>query len=153
MQFTAVASVALAAAAASANVVSNATTVTDYHNATTLVTITSCEQHSCVESVSTALRSTATVTVDNTITIYTTWCPLPSEQAPPAPPASEAPPAPAPETTPAPPAPETPDAPPAPAIEQPSSSVPPVQSTFTGAAARALPAAGALFAGAAALLL
>ncbi|AET39333.1 Ccw12p Ecym_4269 [Eremothecium cymbalariae DBVPG len=135
MQFSTVAAVAASAAVASAHANhANTTTTTAHYNATTLVTITSCGTKSCVESVSVALVSTATVSVGETITEYTTWCPLPTS-APEAP-ASSAP----------------------SSVAVPSNSTVPASATasvssYTGGAVKALPAAGALFAGAAALLL
>ncbi|CAI4906983.1 ANL_HP_G0130690.mRNA.1.CDS.1 [Saccharomyces cerevisiae] len=80
-----------------------------------------------------ALVSTATVTVDDVITQYTTWCPLTTE---------------APKNTTSPAPTEKPTEKPT----QQGSSTQTVTS-YTGAAAKALPAAGALLAGAAALLL
>ncbi|CAI4055449.1 hypothetical protein N7582_000337 [Saccharomyces uvarum] len=130
MQYSTIASIAAIAAVASA--ASNVTTATVSEESTTLVTITSCEDHVCSETVSPALVSTATVTVNDVITQYTTWCPLTTTEAPKNLTSS----APAP-------------------TEQPTkqgSSTPAVTS-YTGAAVKALPAAGALLAGAAALLL
>ena len=124
MQFSTVATIAAVAAVASAQ---NVTSVTVSENSTTLVTITSCEEDKCHESVSPALVSTATVTVNDVITEYTTWCPLPTTEAP-APKNTTVAPVPKPTTT-------------------------HTQTTYTGAAAKAFPAAGALVAGAAALLL
>nr|CAA88216.1 unknown [Saccharomyces cerevisiae]CAI6411235.1 CBM_HP1_G0008360.mRNA.1.CDS.1 [Saccharomyces cerevisiae] len=66
MQFSTVASIAAIAAVASA--ASNITTATVTEESTTLVTITSCEDHVCSETVSPALVSTATVTVNDVIT-------------------------------------------------------------------------------------
>ncbi|KAF1905412.1 LOW QUALITY PROTEIN: Flo10p, partial [Saccharomyces cerevisiae] len=42
---------------------------------TTLITVSSCESNSCSNTVSSAVVSTATTTI-NGITTYTTWCPL-----------------------------------------------------------------------------
>ncbi|CAI4046070.1 hypothetical protein SKDZ_12G1600 [Saccharomyces kudriavzevii ZP591] len=134
MQFSTVASIAAVAAIASA--ASNVTTATVSEESTTLVTITSCEDHVCSETVSPALVSTATVTVNDVITQYTTWCPL---------------------TTEAPKNGTTSTAAPVKPTEGPknTTSAAPTHSvtSYTGAAAKALPAAGALLAGAAALLL
>ncbi|CAI1826247.1 hypothetical protein SEUBUCD646_0B02600 [Saccharomyces eubayanus] len=130
MQYSTVASIAAIAAVASA--ASNVTTSTVREESTTLVTVTSCEDHVCSETISPALVSTATVTVNDVITQYTTWCPLPTTEAP----KNTTSPGPAPTENPT----------------KHGSSVPTVTS-YTGAAVRALPAAGALFAGAAALLL
>ncbi|CAI4056774.1 hypothetical protein SUVZ_02G2610 [Saccharomyces uvarum] len=130
MQYSTIASIAAIAAVASA--ASNVTTATVSEESTTLITITSCEDHVCSETVSPALVSTATITVNDVITQYTTWCPLPTTEAT----KNTTSPAPAP-------------------TEQPTkqgSSTPAVTS-YTGAAVKALPAVGALFAGAAALLL
>ena len=132
MQFSTVASIAAIAAVASA--ASNITTATVTEESTTLVTITSCEDHVCSETVSPALVSTATVTVNDVITQYTTWCPLPTTEAP----KNTTSPAPTEKPT------EKPT--------QQGSSTQTVTS-YTGAAVTALPAAGALWAGAAALLL
>ena len=74
MQFSTVLSVAAIASVATA--ASNITTATATEKTTTLVTITSCEDHVCQETVSPALISTATVTVNDVITEYTTWCPI-----------------------------------------------------------------------------
>ncbi|SCU90199.1 LADA_0F02476g1_1 [Lachancea dasiensis] len=116
MQF----STAAAVATVSAVVAAQNTTTVDMES-TTLVTITSCESHACSESVSPALVSTATVTVNDVVTQYTTWCPLSTTAA-------------------------------SNATSSAASSTASVTS-YTGAAAKALPAAGALVAGAAALLL
>ncbi|CUS25021.1 LAQU0S25e00122g1_1 [Lachancea quebecensis] len=120
MQFSTAAAVATVTAVVAAT---NTTTV--HSDSTTLVTITSCEEHACSESVSPALVSTATVTVNDVVTKYTTWCPLPTTVAP----SSSGNQTVAPTTTAS------------------------ISTTYTGAAVKALPAAGALVAGAAALLL
>lgn len=125
MQFSTVATFAAVAAVASAQ---NITTATATENATTLVTITSCSEDKCHESVSPALVSTATVTVNDVITEYTTWCPLTATTEAGVPKNTTVSPAPKPTTTQS-------------------------HSEYTGAAAKAFPAAGALVAGAAALLL
>ncbi|QID86707.1 Putative covalently bound cell wall protein 22 [Saccharomyces pastorianus] len=119
MQFSTVASFAAVAAVASA--AANVTTAT--------------VNHVCSETVSPALVSTATVTVNDVITQYTTWCPLTTE-APKNGTSTSAPvkPTEAPKNT---------------TSAAPTHSV----TSYTGAAAKALPAAGALLAGAAALLL
>ena len=78
MQFSTVATVAAFAGIANAQY-NSTTTATTTENQTTLVTITSCEENVCHETLSPALVSTATVTVDNAITFYTTWCPLSEE--------------------------------------------------------------------------
>lgn len=49
---------------------------------TTTETITSCSDHVCSESVITAVGSVVTVTEGNIVTSYTTYCPLPTEEAP-----------------------------------------------------------------------
>lgn len=140
MQFSTVAAVSAVAAVASASMNntmhSNSTvmphvTVTDIVESTTLVTITHCKDNACSTTVSPAVVSTATVTLDSTVTEYTTWCPLTAHD----------------KTT-----------------YYPHTSLSNITSAhtmsshssvteFTGAAARALPAAGALVAGVAALLL
>ncbi|CAH1828128.1 unnamed protein product [Saccharomyces cerevisiae] len=51
-------------------------TTTKTSEQTTLVTVTSCESHVCTESISSAIVSTATVTVSGATTEYTTWCPI-----------------------------------------------------------------------------
>ncbi|CAI4943895.1 BAD_HP_G0025120.mRNA.1.CDS.1 [Saccharomyces cerevisiae] len=51
-------------------------TTTKTSEQTTLVTVTSCESHVCTESISSAIVSTATVTVSDVTTEYTTWCPI-----------------------------------------------------------------------------
>ncbi|CAI4242407.1 BFH_collapsed_G0000760.mRNA.1.CDS.1 [Saccharomyces cerevisiae] len=51
-------------------------TTTKTSEQTTLVTVTSCESHVCTESISSAIVSTATVTVSGVTTEYTTWCPI-----------------------------------------------------------------------------
>lgn len=130
MQFSTVASVAAIAAVASA--AANVTTSTAHKGSTTLVTITSCEDHVCSETVSPALVSTATVTVSDVVTQYTTWCPLETTTAAPESHAN---------TTTA-------------TTQTGETTSHEITSSYTGgAAAKALPAAGALFAGAAALLL
>ncbi|CAI4058236.1 hypothetical protein SKDZ_04G3520 [Saccharomyces kudriavzevii ZP591] len=136
MQFSTVASIAAITAVASA--ANNITTATVTDESTTLVTITSCEDHVCSETVSPALVSTATVTVNDVITQYTTWCPLPTTEAP--------------KNTTAPAPTERPTEQPTEKPTQQGSTTPGVTS-FTGGAVKALPAAGALLAGAAALLL
>ncbi|CAI4891907.1 AHL_G0036280.mRNA.1.CDS.1 [Saccharomyces cerevisiae] len=89
----------------------------------------------CILCLRSTLVSTATVTVDDVITQYTTWCPLTTE---------------APKNG-------TSTAAPVTSTEAPknTTSAAPTHSvtSYTGAAAKALPAAGALLAGAAALLL
>ncbi|GMM55994.1 Ccw12 protein [Maudiozyma humilis] len=132
MQFSTLATVAAISAVASAQA-ANVTTATATEKTTTLVTITSCEDHVCQETVSPALVSTATVTVNDVITEYTTWCPIPTEAAEvhanttkPAPTAAK-------NTT--------------------TAASTHVVSSFEAGAAQVLPAAGALFAGVAALLL
>lgn len=125
MQFSTVATVAAVAAVASA---ANVTTSTAHKESTTLVTITSCEDHVCSETVSPALVSTATVTVSDVVTQYTTWCPLTTTTGAPASKNGTM-------TT------------------SSATGTNTITSSYTGAAAKALPAAGALIAGAAALLL
>ncbi|CAI1577757.1 hypothetical protein SEUBUCD650_0L01750 [Saccharomyces eubayanus] len=132
MQFSTVASFAAVAAVASA--AANVTTATVSEESTTLVTITSCEDHVCSETVSPALVSTATVTVNDVITQYTTWCPLTTEAPKNGSTSAPVKPTEAPKNT---------------TSAAPTHSV----TSYTGAAAKALPAAGALLAGAAALLL
>ncbi|CAI4847526.1 CHS_3a_G0000830.mRNA.1.CDS.1 [Saccharomyces cerevisiae] len=51
-------------------------TTTKTSEQTTLVTVTPCESHVCTESISSAIVSTATVTVSGVTTEYTTWCPI-----------------------------------------------------------------------------
>ncbi|KZV13399.1 lectin-like cell wall protein (flocculin) involved in flocculation [Saccharomyces cerevisiae] len=51
-------------------------TTTKTSEQTTLVTVTSCKSHVCTESISSAIVSTATVTVSGVTTEYTTWCPI-----------------------------------------------------------------------------
>ncbi|CCD26049.2 Ccw12p NDAI_0G02720 [Naumovozyma dairenensis CBS 421] len=99
---------------------------------TTYVTITDCEEHVCKETVSPALVSTATVTVNNQVTEYTTYCPISTEHHNSTTKAS-------PTSTKA----QTKNA----------TSSHTIHSSYTGAAVKALPAAGALMAGVAALLL
>lgn len=98
----------------------NATTVSD--DTTTLITVTSCLSDECNTTTSQAIVSIATVTVQGTVTQYTTYCPVTTPEIT-APPPSAAPVANA-----------------------------TVSSEYEGAA-QALPAAGALLAGAAVLLL
>ncbi|CAI4518559.1 BCN_G0018100.mRNA.1.CDS.1 [Saccharomyces cerevisiae] len=43
---------------------------------TTLVTVTSCESGICSETASPAIISTATTTINDAVTVYTTWCSL-----------------------------------------------------------------------------
>lgn len=43
---------------------------------TTLITVSSCESNSCSNTVSSAIVSTATTTINGITTEYTTWCPL-----------------------------------------------------------------------------
>ncbi|CAI4713409.1 CEI_1a_G0038830.mRNA.1.CDS.1 [Saccharomyces cerevisiae] len=43
---------------------------------TTLITVSSCESNSCSNTVSSAVVSTATTTINGITTEYTTWCPL-----------------------------------------------------------------------------
>lgn len=119
--------VAVSGAVALASAAYNATSTVS-QNTTTLVTITSCEDNACHLTTSPALVSIATVTVEGTVTEYTTYCPLTSTST-----------------------------------FQNTTILPTsltttkgnatVSSEFTNAAAKALPAAGALIAGAAALLL
>ncbi|KAG0656178.1 putative covalently bound cell wall protein 22 [Maudiozyma exigua] len=130
MQFFTVASIAAIASVASA--AANVTTATATQKTTTLVTITSCEDHVCQETVSPALVSTATVTVNDVITEYTTWCPIPTEAAQ----VSKNTTAPAPATS-----------------KASNATSSHTVTSFEGAANQVLPAAGALFAGVAALLL
>ena len=76
MQFSKIFLVAAAAAVASAGYAN--TTVTEI--GTTVITITSCSGHSvCTEVPVTTGLTTVTETVKGTKTIYTTYCPLPSE--------------------------------------------------------------------------
>lgn len=112
-----IATVAAASALISAQ---NATTVSQ--DTTTLVTITSCSDDACDTTTSQALVSIATVTVEGTITQYTTYCPITTNNA----------------TT------------PVPTVAPAANAT--VSSNYEGAA-QALPAAGALIAGAAVLLL
>ncbi|CCE61247.1 hypothetical protein TPHA_0A01640 [Tetrapisispora phaffii CBS 4417] len=131
MQFSTVASfAAVAAVATAASNSTDANVTTEYvsDNQTTLVTITSCEDHACSETVSTALVSTATVTENGVVTEYTTWCPLSSEEAAPATVAPHS-------------------------VAANSTSTTHAVSSYEGAAVKALPAGAALLAGAAALLL
>ena len=79
MQFSTIASLAAIASVASA--ASNVTTATATEKTTTLVTITSCEDHVWAETVSPALISTATVTINDIITEYTTWCPIEASES------------------------------------------------------------------------
>ncbi|CCC69329.1 hypothetical protein NCAS_0C03390 [Naumovozyma castellii] len=132
MQFSTVATIATVAAVASA--AANVTTATTHKDVTTLVTITDCENHVCKETVSPALVSTATVTVNNEVTEYTTYCPL-STTAAPAKNVTSSAAAPAKNTT------------------TTATKTNTISSHFSGAAGKALPAAGALMAGVAALLL
>ncbi|KAK5773695.1 Ccw12p PWA37_004978 [Arxiozyma heterogenica] len=130
MQFSTVATVAAVAAVANAQYNSTVTS-TATENLTTLVTITSCEDHICKETVSPALVSTATVTVDNVVTQYTTWCPLSAAA-------------------------NTTVATSSAHISKNATSAASTKhsvSSYHGAGAKALPAAGALLAGAAAFLL
>lgn len=138
MQFSTVATVAAVAAVANAQYNSTVTATTT-ENQTTLVTITSCEHNACKETVSPALVSTATVTVDDVVTKYTTWCPLTAEHKASANSTTEA------ASTHA----ATTHAASTKAAETTTAKV----SSYTGAAAQVLPAAGALVAGVAALLL
>ncbi|ONH68104.1 form wall Protein 1 [Cyberlindnera fabianii] len=73
--------VVLAAAAASvaSAAYSNATTVVDFSNSTTVVTITSCEENKCTEVPVTTGLTVVTVTSSGVVTEYTTYCPLTSE--------------------------------------------------------------------------
>ncbi|RLV94498.1 putative GPI-anchored protein 6 [Spathaspora sp. JA1] len=76
MQYQLLAAAALASTVAA---YSNTTeTVTDL--STTLVTITHCEENKCSATVSPALQSVATVTVEGVETVYTTYCPLTAEE-------------------------------------------------------------------------
>lgn len=139
MQFSTVATVAAVAAVANAQY-NSTVTATATENLTTLVTITSCEDHICKETVSPALVSTATVTVDNVVTQYTTWCPISTEVKTSANTTTAAPSSSAASTT---------------QITSTKSSETSTAkvTSYTGAAAQVLPAAGALVAGVAALLL
>lgn len=56
-------------------------TSTASEDTTTLVTITSCKDNACETSTSQALVSVATVTVEGTVSEYTTYCPLTAEKA------------------------------------------------------------------------
>ncbi|CCD27006.1 uncharacterized protein NDAI_0J01140 [Naumovozyma dairenensis CBS 421] len=126
----------------------NATTETLSRLTTTMVTITDCENSICSEKTSPALVSTATVTRENTVTEITTWCPISSS--------SEHMPSPSTTTqaniTTIPPATVSSEHVTTPGTRFPSSTH--SVSTFTGGAiTNALPFAGAVMAGAAALLL
>lgn len=68
--------VAILSAVAGSAVASYNSTVTDI--ATTVVTITSCEENKCTE----VPVTTGLTTVTEVDTIYTTYCPLPSTEAP-----------------------------------------------------------------------
>ncbi|KAL6941410.1 hypothetical protein ACO0RG_002540 [Hanseniaspora osmophila] len=125
MQFSTVATVAAVAAVASA---SYNETATVFDNSTTIVTITSCEENKCSTTTSAALISTATTTVEGVVTEYTTYCPLTSETTA---------------------APVTVSS----VTEAQNTTSHTVTSQSENGAAKALPAVGALMAGAAALLL
>ncbi|CAL9732796.1 covalently-linked cell wall protein 12 [Monosporozyma unispora] len=134
MQFSTVATVVAVAAVANAQFNSTATATTT-ENQTTLVTITDCEDHVCKETVSPALVSTATVTENNIVTKYTTWCPISAAANKTVVPVTKSTPA----TQ-------------APASKNATTTKHSV-SSYEGAGVKALPAAGALLAGAAAFLL
>ncbi|XBW36336.1 hypothetical protein QEN19_001916 [Hanseniaspora menglaensis] len=119
---------AVSGAVAFASAAYNATSTVS-ENTTTLVTITSCEDNACHLTTSAALVSIATVTIEGTVTEYTTYCPLTATTSA--------------NTT------VVPTVVPTTSATKNST----VSSEYTGAAAKALPAAGALIAGAAALLL
>lgn len=152
MQFSTLATIASVAAVANAHY-NSTTTATATEDKTTLITITSCKDNACKETVSPALVSTATVTINSIVTEYTTWCPLTAEayiashasghNATHVPgthaPATHVPGTHAPAT----------HATSTKAVESSTAEV----SFYTGAAAQVLPAAGALVAGVAALLL
>ncbi|CAL9738285.1 covalently-linked cell wall protein 12 [Monosporozyma servazzii] len=127
MQFSTVATVAAVAAVANAQY-NSTVTATSVENKTTLVTITDCENHVCKETVSPAIVSTATVTENNIVTKYTTWCPITAAN-------------------------ETVVHTQAPATKNATTSTKHSVSSYEGAGAKALPAVGALVAGAAAFLL
>lgn len=117
---------AVSGAVALASAAYNATSTVS-ENTTTLVTITSCHDNACELTTSAALVSIATVTVEGTVTEYTTYCPLTAASST-----------------------ETPT------VVAPSTSAKAnatVSTESENGAAKALPAAGALIAGAAALLL
>lgn len=157
MQFSTLATIASVAAVANAHY-NSTTTATATEDKTTLITITSCKDNACKETVSPALVSTATVTINSIVTEYTTWCPLTAEayiashasghNATHVPathvPGTHAPATHVPGTH----APAT-HATSTKAVESSTAEV----SFYTGAAAQVLPAAGALVAGVAALLL
>ncbi|CAK7915503.1 flocculation protein Flo5p [[Candida] anglica] len=48
---------------------------------TTVITITSCSDHKCTDVPVTTGQTVVTITIDNTITSYTTYCPLSSDSA------------------------------------------------------------------------
>ncbi|KAG5419674.1 hypothetical protein I9W82_001554 [Candida metapsilosis] len=77
--------VAILSAVAGSAVASYNSTVTDI--ATTVVTITSCEENKCTE----VPVTTGLTTVTDVDTIYTTYCPLSTTEAPSSAPASSAP--------------------------------------------------------------
>lgn len=133
--------VAILSAVAGSAVASYNSTVTDI--ATTVVTITSCEENKCTE----VPVTTGLTTVTEVDTIYTTYCPLPSTEAP----ESSAPETKAPETSaPASKAPESSSAESKSTVAAESSEAPSVSSFEAGAGKLQV---GAALVGAAALLL
>lgn len=148
MQFSSAVSVA----AAAANLTS---TLTQTSETTTLVTVTSCEDHRCVETTSNAIVTVTTATIDNTITSYTTWCPISSSKAATtANKTEEATPKPHETTEKATPAPTLPSSPINKNGTNNGSELPKSNTViFDNGVNKALPAAGALIAGVAALLM
>lgn len=120
MQFS---NVLVLAAAAAASYVNSTSVATVGDIKTTTLTITSCDQHACTEVPVTTGLTVVTTTIDSTVTKYTTYCPLPTTEAP----KSHVVPTTSANTT--------------------SPSVP----TFEGAAAKAVPAVAAIAAGVALL--
>lgn len=116
---------AVSGAVALASAAYNATSTVS-ENTTTLVTITSCHDNACELTTSAALVSIATVTVEGTVTEYTTYCPLTGASST-----------------------ETPTV----VASTTAKANATVSTESENGAAKALPAAGALIAGAAALLL
>lgn len=59
--------------------VSEAAEATVTNLETTIITITSCKDNKCHETLAPATQGPTTVTVENEVTVYTTWCPITAE--------------------------------------------------------------------------
>lgn len=79
MKFQLAATAGLLSTAAALNATNMTSTATYTDLTTTVVTITHCEENICSTQLSTAAQTVVTETVQGVETIYTTYCPLPSQ--------------------------------------------------------------------------